>query len=273
MSTVLAKICADKRQHVAARKRARSLAQVMEDASGMPPTRGFADRLEAARAAAGTGLIAEIKKASPSQGVIRRDFDPAALARAYERGGAACLSVLTDAPHFQGADDHLTQARAAAALPVLRKDFMIDPYQIAESRVLGADCVLLIIAALSDSQAREMEDAARGLSMDVLAEVHDEAELERAAGLDTRLIGINNRNLKTLDVDIATTERLAGAVPPDKTIVSESGIGTPADLERLRRAGASCFLVGSSLMGSPDVEAATRALLATPAPGTRTASM
>ncbi len=173
MSTVLASICADKREHVAARKRARSFAQVMEDAEGAPPARGFAECLEAVQAATGTGLIAEIKKASPSRGVIREDFDPAALAQAYERGGAACLSVLTDAPHFQGADAHLTQARSATPLPVLRKDFMVDPYQIAESRVLGADCVLLIMAALSDSLAREMEDASQGFGMDVLAEVHD----------------------------------------------------------------------------------------------------
>ena len=264
MSTVLAKICADKRNYVAARKRARAFAQVMEDAARMPPSRGFADRLEAALATTGTGLIAEIKKASPSQGVIREDFDPAALAQAYERGGAACLSVLTDTPHFQGGDDHLIGARAASPLPVLRKDFMVDPYQIAESRAIGADCVLLIMAALTDSQAREMEDAALGFGMDVLVEVHDEAELERAAGLDARLIGINNRDLKTLDVDIGTTEKLAGRAPPGKTVVSESGIGTAADIERLRRAGASCFLVGSSLMRSGDVEAATRALLARP---------
>ena len=261
MSTVLAKICADKRGHVTARKRLRSHSQVMEDAAAMPPARGFADSLEAALAAAGTGLIAEIKKASPSQGAIRDDFDPAALARAYESGGAACLSVLTDAPYFQGADDHLIQARAAVQLPVLRKDFMIDPYQIAESRALGADCVLLILAALTDSEARELEDAAQGFGMDVLVEVHDEAELERTAGLNARLIGINNRNLKTLDVDMATTEKLAGHVASGVTIVSESGITTAADLARLRRAGAACFLVGSSLMRSGDVEAATRALL------------
>ena len=273
MSDALARICADKRRLVGERKAARPLGVLEADARSAAAPRGFAAALTRAAERDGLALIAEIKRASPSRGLIRADFDPATLARAYQAGGATCLSVLTDTPHFQGDDAHLVAARAACDLPCLRKDFMIDPYQIAESRVLGADCVLLIMAALSDSQAREMEDAARGLSMDVLAEVHDEAELERAAGLDTRLIGINNRNLKTLDVDIATTERLAGAVPPDKTIVSESGITTPADLERLRRAGASCFLVGSSLMGSPDVEAATRALLATPAPGTRTASM
>jgi indole-3-glycerol phosphate synthase len=261
MSTVLAKICAQKRQHVAARNRVRSFAQVMEEAAAMGPTRGFIDSLEAALEATGTGLIAEIKKASPSQGTIRQDFDAAALARAYESGGATCLSVLTDAPYFQGADDHLIQARAAVLLPVLRKDFMVDPYQIAESRALGADCVLLILAALSDDEAGELEDAAQNFAMDVLVEVHDEAELERAAGLKSRLIGINNRNLKTLDVDIATTERLAGRVAPGSIIVSESGISTAADLGRLRGAGASCFLVGSVLMRSGDVEAATRALL------------
>ena len=262
MSNVLARICADKREHVAARKRARPLAQVMEAAAGAPPTRGFADSLEAAQATTGLGLIAEIKKASPSLGVIREDFDPAALARAYERGGAACLSVLTDAPHFQGEDVHLVSARAAVPLPVLRKDFMVDPYQIAETRALGADCVLLIMAALTDAQAREMEDAATGFGMDVLAEVHDQAELDRAAGLEARLIGINNRDLKTLGVDIGTTEKLAGRAPPGKTVVSESGIGTATDIERLRLAGASCFLVGSTLMRSGDVEATTRALLA-----------
>jgi indole-3-glycerol phosphate synthase len=270
MSTVLAKICADKRQHVATRKRACSFAQVMEEAAAAAPPRGFMDSLETALAATGTGLIAEIKKASPSQGAIRDDFDAAALAQAYENGGAACLSVLTDGPYFQGADDDLIQARAAVHLPVLRKDFMVDPYQIAESRALGADCVLLILAALSDGQAGELEDAARGFGMDVLAEIHDEAELERAAGLDAWLIGINNRDLKTLSVDIATTEKLAGRVPPGSLIVSESGIGTLADIERLRRAGASCFLVGSSLMRSGDVEAATRALLdAAPAAASR----
>ncbi len=261
MSDVLARICADKRQHVARRRAERSPADVEAAARDASPPRGFADSLVAADAEGRYGLIAEIKRASPSKGLIRADFDPATLARAYAAAGAACLSVLTDEPYFQGADEHLLAARAAVPLPVLRKDFMLDPYQIAEARVLGADCVLLIMAALTDDQARELEAAARQWGMDVLVEVHDRAEMERALHLDARLIGVNNRDLRTLSVDIATTEALAPMVPPDRMLISESGLAGPEDLARLSRAGADGFLIGESLMRHDDVEAATRALL------------
>jgi indole-3-glycerol phosphate synthase len=266
MSDVLDRICAEKRQEVERRKRARPLSAVEAAAKAASPCRGFARRLRQAVEAGGYGLITEIKRASPSRGLIRESFDPAELAKAYARGGASCLSVLTDQPYFRGEDSHLTAARGAVDLPVLRKDFMIDPYQIAESRALAADCVLLIMAALDDRLARELEALALGYGMDVLIEVHDEAELERALRLTAPLIGINNRNLKTLEVDLATTERLAPRVPEGRTIVAESGLRTPDDLARMSAAGARCFLVGESLMAEADVEAATRALLAaTPA--------
>ncbi|MGH6934554.1 MAG: indole-3-glycerol phosphate synthase TrpC [Dongiaceae bacterium] len=265
MKDVLARICADKRSHVARRKSEQSLATLEKSARLTDRPRGFADRLIAEVRRGRYGLIAEIKRASPSKGVIRADFDPADLARAYRCGGATCLSVLTDEPYFQGRDEYLAQARAAVDLPVLRKDFMIDPYQIVESRALGADCVLLIMAALDNFQAAELESIAIDHGMDVLVEVHNEAELKRACSLRTRLIGINNRNLKTLNVNLETTEQLAPLVPRDRWIVCESGLDTPADLSRMYRSGASMFLIGESLMRQDDVERATRAILSSPA--------
>ena len=257
----LDKIVADKRRHVAGRISQRPMRRVEALARDTDSPRGFAKALKAAIAAGRYGLIAEIKKASPSKGLIRPDFDPPSLARAYERGGATCLSVLTDGPYFQGKDEFLTQARAATRLPVLRKDFMIDPYQVPEARALGADCILLIMACLDDRLAAELAKLARKWGMDVLIEVHNAAELDRALKIDSDLVGVNNRNLKTLAVDLAVTEQLAPKVPKDRVLVAESGLGSPADLARMAKAGASAFLIGESFMRQPDVEVAVREML------------
>ncbi len=259
-SDALARICADTAIETERRKAIRPLAIIREQAKGAPPVRGFGRAL-VHTAVERFALIAEIKKASPSGGLIRPDFDPIALAQAYQRAGATCLSVLTDGPYFQGSSDYLRAARAAVELPVLRKDFMLDPWQIYESRAIGADCILLIMACLSDDQARELEDVAESLGMDVLVEVHSREELERALALRTHLLGINNRNLKTLKTDINTTVELSELVPPDRFLIGESGLRTHADLQFLAKAGVNCFLVGESLMRQDDVEAATRALL------------
>ena len=259
MSDTLSTIIAYKKDEVAARKRARSQSVIEAAARVQTPARGF---LAALKARTGPALIAEIKKASPSKGLIRADFAPPALAQAYAQGGAACLSVLTDEPSFQGADDYLVEARAACVLPALRKDFMIDPWQIAESRALGADAILIIMAAVSDALARELADAAASFGMDALVEVHDDAELDRALALPCPLIGINNRDLKTFVTTLEVTERLAPRVGADRLVVAESGINTSADIARLSRAGARAFLVGESLMRQADVAAATKALLA-----------
>jgi len=261
MSDTLTKICVDKKDHVAKQKRLKSVTDLEDLAKTVSPPRGFIESLKTSVRNGRYGLIAEIKKASPSKGLIRADFNPVELAKAYVRGGASCLSVLTDMPYFQGDDAYLTAARDAVDLPVLRKDFMIDPYQIVEGRSLGADCILLIMAALDDGLAGDLENAARHYAMDVLIEVHNEQELERALKLKSPLIGINNRNLKTLEVDISMTEQLASRVPDDRVLVSESGLANSVDLARMSRVGANCFLIGESLMRSDDVEKATFNLL------------
>ncbi|SFP27569.1 indole-3-glycerol phosphate synthase TrpC [Tranquillimonas alkanivorans] len=265
MTTVLDRIKAYKLEEVAARKAEHPLRDVEAAAKAAPAPRPFAKNLaEAART--GYGLIAEVKKASPSKGLIRADFDPPTLAKAYEAGGATCLSVLTDTPSFQGADAFLTQARSATTLPALRKDFLYDTYQVAEARALHADCILIIMASVDDAQAKDLEDAARHWGMDVLIEVHDEAELDRALELQSPLIGINNRDLHTFETNLNTTRRLAARIPAGRTIVAESGLSTPADLAELATHGARCFLIGESLMRQDNVTEATRAILNDPVP-------
>jgi indole-3-glycerol phosphate synthase len=260
MSTMLDEIIAVKRGEVAERKAAISLAELQALAMAQTPPRGFRAALDA-KAASGYGLIAEIKKASPSKGLIRADFDPPAHARAYAAGGAACLSVLTDAPFFQGHEEYLIAARAACPLPVIRKDFMIDPWQVLEARSIGADAILIIVAALENAQMAEIEDAAIGLGMDVLVEVHDAAELDRALALRSRLIGVNNRNLKDFTVSFDRTYELVGRAPEGCTFVAESGLTSRADLDAMAEHGVRCFLIGESLMRQDDVEAATRAMI------------
>tara|TARA_R110000868_G_scaffold139534_8_gene354469 strand:+ start:1872 stop:2678 length:807 start_codon:yes stop_codon:yes gene_type:complete len=263
VSDVLSKICAVKRDAVALRKSQTPLAAVETAAKHALPVRNFAAALKAKVADGDFALIAEIKKASPSAGLIRADFNPAQLAQAYERGGAACLSVLTEEDHFSGQDAYLQDARSAVGLPVLRKDFMLEPYQVAEARAIGADCILLIIAALEDTVAAEMESYADTFGLAVLIEVHNEHELERALKLKSTLIGVNNRNLKTLQTDLAVTERLAALLPKDRVLIAESGLKSPNDLARMARSGARRFLIGESLMRQADVESATRALVKT----------
>jgi indole-3-glycerol phosphate synthase len=261
--TILDRIKAYKLEEIAADKAARPLHEVETDAHNAPKVRPFAEALSMASRTS-YGLIAEIKKASPSKGLIRADFDPAILAAAYEDGGATCLSVLTDAPSFQGDKSFLPAARNACSLPVLRKDFMYDPYQVVEARALGADCILVIMASVSDAQALELEDTAIGWGMDVLIEVHDEAELDRAKALKSQLIGINNRDLRTFETSLDITRRLSKQVPVDRHIISESGLSTPQDLADMARYGVRSFLIGECLMRQENVADATRHLLADP---------
>ncbi|ANT59115.1 indole-3-glycerol phosphate synthase [Salipiger sp. CCB-MM3] len=263
--TILDKIKAYKLEEVAADKAAKSMAEVEAEARAAGPVRPFAQALFDA-AKTGYGLISEVKKASPSKGLIREDFHPATLAQAYERGGATCLSVLTDTPSFQGAKSFLTEARSATNMPALRKDFMYDPYQVAEARALGADCILIIMASVSDALAAELEDAAFHWGMDALIEVHDAEELERALKLKSPLIGVNNRNLKTFETSLDTTRELSKNAPEGRFLISESGLNTPADLADMAQYGARAFLIGESLMRQENVEQATRTLLADPVP-------